>query len=68
MWVALCCAVPLVALAAVLLFDAPTLPISLAAFAALVLIAPRLLGVASAGSGRHAGRSKPGPEDRAGQP
>ncbi len=42
-WVGVCCAVPLAALAAVLLLNAPTLPVSLAAFAVLMLIAPRLL-------------------------
>ncbi len=58
-WVGMVCVVPLVALAAVLLFNAPTLPTSLAAFMVLGLIAPHLMA-SSDGGGHGADASKSG--------
>lgn len=46
-WVVLCCAVPLAALGAVLLFDTPAWATCVAAFLALGLIAPHLLAAGS---------------------
>ncbi len=63
-WVVLCSAVPLAALGAVLLLNAPALWTTAAAFAVLMLIAPRLLAVASAGSGKGRRGDEPGPRNR----
>ena len=57
-WVGLCCTVPLAALAAVLVFNAPTLPVSVVAFAVLIVIAPRLLAAAAESGSKKAGRGR----------
>ncbi len=59
-WVGLVCAVPLTALVATLLFNAPTLPTSIVAFMALGLIAPHLL-LSSSREGQDTDAQKPGP-------
>jgi hypothetical protein len=64
LWVTLCCAVPLAALGAVLLFNVPTLPASLVAFAGLSLIAPRLLAVSNRTKRDEEATQMPGPSHR----
>ncbi len=64
LWVALCCAVPLAALAAVLLFDAPALLASLVAFAALCLIAPHLLAASPRAQQGHTEADEQAPSNR----
>ncbi len=64
LWVPLSCTVPLAALAAVLVFNAPVLPASLVALAVLGLIAPRLFAASGTARRAQAGAGKPEPGNR----